>query len=116
MSDRMITKLSRCIHRGFGLIGLVASLISVQATAWVYPDGGATEQTILEKAAGFDLMIMTTQRARTVGQRFFGTQQDAIIAAATCSVVCIQEYRDDEQEKGDDPPVESAAPESAQGE
>jgi hypothetical protein len=38
MSDRRSTKLSRCVHRSVGLISLVASLISVQATAWVYPE------------------------------------------------------------------------------
>lgn len=71
---------------------------------------------ILEKAAEFDLMIMTTQKARTVGQRFFGTQQDAIIAAATCSVVCIQEYCDDEQDQRDRRLTESSSSEPAQGE
>ena len=50
-------------------------------------------EAILQASADFDLMLMKTQHVKNLGQRYFGTAQDSIIAKATCSVVCIQEKR-----------------------
>ncbi len=50
-------------------------------------------EAILEVSAEFDFLVMRTQSAENLGQRYFGTVQDTIIAKASCSVVCVQEFQ-----------------------
>lgn len=72
--------------------GMTAKEFSPDTAVRVIESSSSLKDAILEVTAEFDVIVMATQSPANLGQRYFGTVQDTIIAKASCSVVCVREF------------------------